>query len=337
MKRSSIDLMRPRESYDTIIKQRELDGKSFFKKYNKDFVNISCPACGAKGQDIFIKYGFRHKICDNCRTLYCSPRPKDNLLTIFYNDWDSPRMWTELLLKSDKERKFLQHQPRVEKLVSLIQNNHTKSGGVAVDLGAGAGTFALCLKATSFFSDVIALDLSEACVTVCKKAGLNAHLKTINDMLDDSIDLICLNDLIEHLFDPYLFLIECHRTLRKDGYISIATPNGEGFDFKIMKDKTVNITPPEHIQYFNPDSLELILSRAGFHTIFLETPGKLDVQMVLKEKRGGGYLVVNKNEYIDYLLEQDEEVLNHFQKFLSENRLSSHMLCLAQKKEVEKL
>lgn len=330
MKRSSIDLMRPKESYDMVIKQREVDGKSFFKKYNKDFVNISCPACGAKGQDIFIKYGFRHKICDNCRTLYCSPRPKDDLLTIFYNDWDSPRMWTELLLKSDKERKFLQYQPRVEKLVSLIQKNHTKSGGVAVDLGAGAGTFALCLKATNFFSDVIALDLSEACVNVCKKAGLNAQLKTINDMPDDSIDLICLNDLIEHLFDPYLFLIECHRTLREDGYISIATPNGEGFDFKIMKDRTVNITPPEHIQYFNPDSLELILSRAGLHTIFLETPGKLDVQMVLKEKLSG-CPVDDKNEYIDYLLEQEEKILNHFQEFLSENRLSSHMLCLAQK------
>ncbi len=179
-------------------------------------------------------------------------------------------------------------------------------------------------------ADVIALDLSEACVNACKKAGLNAQLKTINDMPDDSIELICLNDLIEHLFDLYSFLIECNRTLREGGYISIATPNGEGFDFKIMKDKTVNITPPEHIQYFNPDSLELILSRAGFHTIFLETPGKLDVQMVLKEKLSG-YPVDDKNEYIDYLLEQEEKILNHFQEFLSENRLSSHMLCLAQK------
>lgn len=332
MKRSTIDLMRPKEAYDKVIKQREIDGKSFFKKYHKEFVNISCPACGAKGQDIFIKYGFRHKICDNCRTLYCSPRPKDDLLTIFYNDWDSPRMWTELLLKADKERKFLQYQPRVEKLVSLIQNNKTKGTGIAIDLGAGAGTFALCLKETSLFSDVIALDLSEACVNACKKAGLNAQLKTINDIPDNSIDLISMNDLIEHLFDPYSFLIECYKTLQKDGYIFIVTPNGEGFDFKIMKNRTVNITPPEHLQYFNPDSLDAILNRAGFHITFLETPGKLDVQIVLKEKLGGGITLVDKNEYIAYLLEQDEKILNSFQKFLSENRLSSHMLCLAQKK-----
>ena len=98
-----------------------------------------------------------------------------------------------------------------------------------------------------------------------------------------------------------------------------------------MKDKTVNITPPEHIQYFNPDSLELILSRAGFHTIFLETPGKLDVQMVLKEKLKG-FPIGKKNEYICCLLEQDEKTLSDFRVFLSQNRLSSHMLCLAQKK-----
>jgi SAM-dependent methyltransferase len=330
MKRSSIDLMRPKVAYERVIKQRKIDGKSFFQRYNKNFVKICCPACGGNGQDTFKKNGFRHKICNNCKTLYCSPRPTEDLLMIFYNDWDSPRMWTEVLLKSDKERKFLQYQPRIAKIVSLMKKNHTKGGGVAVDLGAGSGAFALCLQKTKFFADVIALDLSEACVNACKNAGLNAQLKTINAMPDDSIDLICLNDLIEHLFDPYSFLLECYRTLREDGYISIATPNGVGFDFKIMKDRTVNITPPEHIQYFNPDSLELILRRAGFNTIFLETPGELDVQMVLQEK-SRGFAIDDRNEFIAYLLEQDDKILNRFQKFLSESGLSSHMLCLAQK------
>ena len=97
-----------------------------------------------------------------------------------------------------------------------------------------------------------------------------------------------------------------------------------------MKDKTINISPPEHIQYFNPQSIELILNRAGFKIISLETPGKLDTQIVLKEKLRS-FNVVENNEYIDYLLEQEETVLNDFQNFLSKNKLSSHMLCLAQK------
>jgi 2-polyprenyl-3-methyl-5-hydroxy-6-metoxy-1,4-benzoquinol methylase len=239
-------------------------------------------------------------------------------------------MWTDLLLKSDTERKIIQYAPRVEKIVSSIKDQGRRSGGVALDLGAGSGAFSVCLKSTGFFNEVIALDLSEDCVTACTNRDLKTLKGTITDLDDGSIDLICMNDLIEHLFDPFSFLKECYRVLRDSGYISIATPNGEGFDFKILKDKTKNITPPEHLTYFNPYSLSLLLSKTRFSTVFVETPGKLDIEIILKEKKSG-YPIRDENEYIDYLLEQDEEVLQNFQKFLSENRLSSHMLIMAQK------
>jgi 2-polyprenyl-3-methyl-5-hydroxy-6-metoxy-1,4-benzoquinol methylase len=240
-------------------------------------------------------------------------------------------MWTNLLLKADVARKALQYKPRVEQIISAINKNSKMHNGIALDLGAGSGAFSICLKNTDFFQDVIALDLSEACVKACRKQGLNSSVGTIESIDADSIDLICINDLIEHVFDPSSFLTNCLRVLRKGGYISIATPNGEGFDFKILKDKTQNITPPEHLTYFNPHSLSLILSKTGFQTVLVETPGKLDVEIILKEKKEG-YPLKHNNEYLDYLLNQDEEVLADFQKFLSANKLSSHMLVVARKK-----
>lgn len=329
MKQSIIDSMRPKESYEMVLKQREIDGKLFYRKYNKQFVDINCPACCGKGEETFSQYGFKHKICSNCRTLFCSPRPKDDLLATYYNDWASPKMWTNLLLSTDNERKLLQYQPRVDKITSLIKQDKKEYGGIALDVGAGSGAFALCLKRSKLFSDVITLDLSESCVSTCAKLGLNAQQRNINEMSSDYVDLISVNDLIEHLYDPFTFLLECYRTLRCSGYIAIATPNGEGFDFKIMKEKTVNITPPEHLNYFNPYSMELLLKKAGFNVLYLNTPGKLDVQIVLKQKKAGYF--VGKNEYIDFLLEQDEDTLNNFQNFISNNKLSSHMFCLAKK------
>jgi hypothetical protein len=62
----------------------------------------------------------------------------------------------------------------------------------------------------------------------------------------------------------------------------------------------------------------------------LETPGQLDVEIMLKQKQRG-YPLAEKNAYIDFLLEQDGLVLGNFQKFLSENKLSSHMLVIARK------
>ena len=332
----NFDLMRPQEVYALVLKQREFDGKSFYEKYNKQFVEIGCPICGGEGKFAFEKYGFSHKICEGCKTLFCSPRPPDSLLTIYYNNYKAPRMWTDLLLKADTERKVLQHKPRVEKIISIIKKQRGLNGGIALDLGAGSGAFSVCLQKTGFFKEVIAMDLSEDCVTACKKQGLKASLGTITDVDDASVNLICINDLIEHLFDPLSFLKECFRVLRKDGYIFSVTPNGEGFDFKIMKEKTRNVTPPEHLTYFNPHSLGRILTQVGFKALLIETPGILDVEIILKEKLSG-FSLKHKNEYLDYLLEQNDDVLRNFQKFLSENKLSSHLLILAQKSQEQSI
>jgi len=322
--------MRPKGDYESVLRQREKDGIKFYTRFNREFVDVDCPACGKQGIKSFRKYGFQHKTCDDCSTIFCSPRPKDDLLSIYYNEYEAPMMWTQLLIKADVERKALQYGPRIKKIIAGMRKQGMASGGVALDVGAGSGAFTVALKNSGFFSDVIALDLSDNCVDVLKENGMNAKKGSVSDMDDGSVDFICMNDLIEHLFDPFTFLRDCFRVLRPNGYLSVATPNGEGFDFKILKDKTKNITPPEHLNYFNPNSMGIIMSRAGFETVLVETPGMLDVDIILREKNAG-FPLQEKNEYLDYLLGQEEKVMKRFQRFLATNRLSSHMLALARR------
>ncbi len=323
--------MRPENSYDAVIKQREIDGIAFGLKYKDKFVAVPCPACGHKGEGSFEKYHFQHRLCGHCRTLFCSPRPTEDLLGIFYNEYPAPQMWTRLLLQADVARKTLQYRPRVEKIISVIKENNGKAGGVAVDVGAGSGAFSLCMKELGFFADVIALDLSQSCVQACQQQGLKTHLGRVEELPELSADFICMNDLIEHVFDPLTLLKHCYAVLRPQGIVSIATPNGEGFDFKILKEMTGNITPPEHLTYFNPSSLSTLLLKAGFEPLYAQTPGKLDVEIILKAK-AKGFPLKAKNEFLDFILEQDETVLEDFQAFLAANKLSSHMLVIAQKK-----
>ena len=329
----SFEMMRPTDEYEQVLQQREIDGTAFYNTYHKEFIETHCPACGSEGTFIFAKYGFAHKICPQCSTMYCSPRPTNALISLYYTSYRAPELWTNLLLKADRQRKILQHTPRVEKIVGKIQLGRKGNGGVALDLGAGSGAFATCLKNTGYFDDVMALDISESCAVACRNCGLSAKRGTIADVETGSIDFICMNDLIEHVFDPFTLLKDCRRALSKGGFISIATPNGEGFDFRILKEQTKNITPPEHINYFNPHSMTLLLERAGFIPVSIETPGILDVEIIRKEK-DSGYPLKKKNEYLDYLMEQDETVLKNFQEFIANNRLSSHMLAIAQKNEV---
>lgn len=327
----SFEKMRPDDEYQQVLLQREKDGLSFFNEYHAEFVHVPCPACGSDGKTFFKKYGFSHMLCPDCRTIYCSPRPDDSLTSRYYTQYLAPELWTRLLLKADLQRKIVQYTPRVEKIVAVLRAVGTSPGGIALDLGAGSGAFAACLKKTDFFGDVVALDISPSCVRACRDAGLSAKQGTINDVKSGSVDLICMNDLIEHVFDPFTLLKECCRTLKPGGCLAIATPNGEGFDFKILGKGTRNITPPEHLNYFNTFSLPLLLRKAGYRSVMIETPGILDVEMIKKEKENG-YSLKEKNMYLDFLFDQDENVLENFQIFLSQNGLSSHMLCIAQKR-----
>jgi SAM-dependent methyltransferase len=328
----SFDQMRPEDEYRQVLRQRETDGSAFYQAHHDSFIETNCPACGTPGTFSFRKFGFSHKSCPKCSTLFCSPRPVDTLISLYYTTYQAPELWTRLLLKADKQRKILQHTPRVEKIVSNIQSNGLGKGGMALDLGAGSGAFATCLKNTGFFDDIIALDISDSCVSACRNSGLTARKGIIADVENASLDLICMNDLIEHVFSPVNLLLNCRRTLKKRGFLAIATPNGEGFDFKILRENTKNITPPEHLNYFNPDSMKILLEKAGFTPIVIETPGILDVDIIRKE-REAGYPLKEKNEYLDYLFGLGPKTLENFQQFISQNRLSSHMLVIAQKKE----
>lgn len=233
------DLMRPKQKYEKILLQREVDGKDFFQKHGGELVDTSCPACGERGSNLFIKYGFNHKGCDNCNTLFCSPRPAENLLLSYYKSYESPKMWTELLLEADTDRKMLQYMPRVKRIVDAVIKNGDRVGlEKTLDLGTGSGAFSMCLKNSDFFNHVIPMDLSDECVQACIRHGLDAVSGTVTDVADGSVDMICMNDLIEHVFDPYSFLRECFRALSNNGYVYIATPNGLGFDFRILKDET---------------------------------------------------------------------------------------------------
>ena len=326
----TIELMRPANLYAKTLKQGESDGKSFFKRHNAGFIDVACPACGRKGKFLFRKYGFTHKRCAYCATLYCSPRPPQELLERYYRDYKVTKLWTQLLLNADAERKALQYVPRVKEIISVMRKFGVRRGRLAVDFGAGSGAFLICLKKTGFFNEVLAVDHSPECLRACKKSGLKCFSGRLEDIECVMPDLISLNDVIEHIYDPLSLLKSAFKILKPGGFISIAAPNGEGFDFKILKDKTENITPPEHLNYFNPGSLSLLLKRCGFKVVFAQTCGRLDVE-IIAGLRQSGFSLKRKNEYLDYLFEQDASVLLDFQKFIARNGLSSHMLVLARK------
>jgi len=331
-----INKMRPEEEHERSLLLREKSGTEFYNKYKSSLVDVPCPACGNKeGIQLYKKFGFDHKKCTNCSTFWCSPRPTEQLLSDYYTYSEATKYWTQFLIKTNNERKIIQYEPRVNHIINVLkahtQPQQDATSTIAVDMGAGSGAFALALKKTGYFSDVIAVDFDEDCCKTCESYGLNTKQGSINVIDDESVCLISMNDMIEHLFDPKTFLMQCRTKLVSGGALSIACPNGEGFDYQIMKDMAVNLTPPEHLNYFNTQSLSLLLENTGYKVVSVETPGMLDVQIV-KRALQQNKIDMEDNKYLKYLLlNKHESILSSLQDFIKTNNLSSHMVLVAVK------
>ncbi|MFA5362966.1 MAG: class I SAM-dependent methyltransferase [Candidatus Omnitrophota bacterium] len=73
------------------------------------------------------------------------------------------------------------------------------------------------------------IDISDSGVFEAKKIGINAVKINVDESVlpyDDSyFDFIFAGELIEHLFNPDLFLSESYRVLKSRGYLLLTTPN----------------------------------------------------------------------------------------------------------------
>jgi hypothetical protein len=300
--------MRPMEKHNQALLLREKSGVEFYLNEKNEFVNVHCPVCSGEEQTknvSFYKYGFSHIKCINCKTLYVSPRPTEKQLFKYYRESEAISFWTKLLISTNNERKKLQHIPRVKKLQKIIDNTKNQKE-LFVDLGAGNGNFSKTVHEAKIFNNVLATDISDECIESCKSQNLATKKCTISDFEDDSIDCITFNDLIEHVFNP--------------------------FDFQILQDKTENITPPEHLQYFNPYSIRKILERIGFKVVNVSTPGILDVEIIKRQINEKNLDLKKDNAFLSFLYSlKSDNTEESFQNFLQENNLSSHMLIFVEK------
>jgi 2-polyprenyl-3-methyl-5-hydroxy-6-metoxy-1,4-benzoquinol methylase len=111
---------------------------------------------------------------------------------------------------------------------------------------------------------------------VCKKASsrLNgAPVHCVDLKIDRGevprhyFDVITLLDVIEHLDDPRVYLQRLTECARPDGLLLVSTPNVESFNARLYGNRWILHTPPYHICYFGPRSIEVLLRETGWTVV----------------------------------------------------------------------
>lgn len=105
-----------------------------------------------------------------------------------------------------------------------------------------------------------------------------------SNLKKENYDAIYVNNLIEHLVSPHLFLARLHSLLKPGGILAIGYPVVPPFLFKNLWKllgyrSWLAVT---HINFFTSETAKLTLERAGFKTINYYFPGLYRIPILSK-------------------------------------------------------
>lgn len=299
-----------------------------------EFLEVSCPGCNRNDANFaFEKFGFKFDSCRQCGTIYMSPRPSPAVMTDYYSSSENYAYWAKYIFPvSEASRREKIHKPWLERVVGFC-NRHGIRTGTLVEVGPGFGTFASVATESGKFARVIAVEPTPEMAKACRDRGVLVIQKRVEDIGDefDGADVLVSFEVVEHLFDPSVFLAQCARLVRPGGLLVVSCPNGQGFDIATLGAGALAVDA-EHVNLFNPASLASLVARSGFEVLEVTTPGRLDAEFV-REAALKGEIDLSSDAFLKRVLLDEWDRLGWpFQQFLAANGLSSHMWLAARRR-----
>ena len=303
---------------------------NFLQSKSSGFVNVDCPACGTKNEDIqMIKNGFKYCECKKCGMLYMNPRPTTDILSEFYPNSPNYKYFNDCIFPASIDvRRNKIFIPRVEKVLELCKKFNVETDKI-LEIGTGFGLFCEEMAKKKIFKDIVGVEASNSLAETCGEKGFRIYNGILEELqINETFDVIVSFEVLEHIFDPKEFLKRSNELLNKNGILMLTFPNYNGFEIGALG-KVSSSIDHEHLNYFNEKSISTLLEDTGFSVLSIETPGQLDVDLVRKEILENGF---NADSFVqDICVNKHETLSQKFQNFLIENKLSSNMMVIALK------
>jgi ubiquinone/menaquinone biosynthesis C-methylase UbiE len=160
----------------------------------------------------------------------------------------------------------------LRKYGGLNKNSHFK----LLEVGCGPGYFLRCVEKWFPASEPYGLDLDQQLIkfagTRLSKTKLITQDGQTLPFPDNTLDVVCSLQVIEHLKNPESFFIDAHRVLKANGFLIIATPNPTGIPARMLGDKWQGYRH-DHISLNTPEQWRETLQKAGFHILEDGTTG----------------------------------------------------------------
>lgn len=335
MKESEI---RSKDIHQGIIELSKEDVESLILSHKDELIDVDCPGCGKNNSVFqFNKFGMGYRLCQDCNTLFLSPRPSEIFLEKIYPKMKSVKYWeSEFYRQTAEPRREKIYRPRAKKVIDICRRFDIAEGKIILDVGCGYGIFLDELRKFNFFSDYLGLEPASELASISRERGI--------DVIDEPVQRVKMKDffkppsvitcfeVLEHAPDTAIFLNSMANLLPRGGLLILTAPTVSGLDIQLLWENSKTIYPPHHINLLSVEGLEALIKRTNSYEILeVFTPGKLDVDILRNELMDGK--VKTMGRFFDYVFwRNNEELFSQLQDFCSSNNLSSHLMAILKKK-----
>jgi ubiquinone/menaquinone biosynthesis C-methylase UbiE len=204
--------------------------------------------------------------CKKCGHIYLNPRPVSNEAEQIY-----PKNYYTLtgrhLATSNKLIAYMKSKIITNRLAFF--NEIFKKPINLLEIGCGDCALLIELKKKYPHINCTGVDItfSEERMTICADVGVNLIRGKIEEieLPGNYYNLVIMNQLIEHLWDPQDVIKKIHHCLASEGMISIETVNISGYDRQFFsKACWGGYYFPRHLNLFSSKTLRQFLLDNGF-------------------------------------------------------------------------
>lgn len=214
------------------------------------------------------KQKFHFVLCKRCGHIFQNPRPKLSSATRLY-----PKNYYTLTGRHTKSSSRLIAWAKkivIDRRLSFFHHLF-KKGCRVLEVGCGDCNLILNLKEKYPHCEFTGIDLvlSEEAKRDCKVQGISLRKGSIEEisLSKNTYDIVIMNQLIEHLWEPVKVLKKLRWSLKKNGFLSIETPNISGYDRKFFKSKWGGYYFPRHLNLFSFETLARLLKKTGYKVV----------------------------------------------------------------------
>lgn len=161
-------------------------------------------------------------------------------------------------------------------LEKILRGASGKTTLAIVDVGCGSGEklfrianhmnekHPVAIKAVGIeISQAQAAEANKNLVKIGGHCIHNSAIEGLKEVPDDSIDFIILCSFLEHETSPLPLLRVCKDKLTSHGKVVIKVPNFASLNRLVRQYKWCGFRYPDHVNYFSPKTLRLIVERSG--------------------------------------------------------------------------